>query len=136
MKKAIFITVILLSLAFFLTGCTTPTIEEGKFQNDYVNYNENPVINFRIYNAGDTSFEGKIEIQAIESTGFFNCFSSSTKNISVILPKNNFNGDIQIISLNNTKCKGHDFDVYLTLKDTSSNTVLVQNKLPLRIKND
>lgn len=117
-----------------LGGCVTPRTQEAKFKDDYISYNESAFIYVNINNPGDTSFEGKVEIAAIISEGFFNCFESTNKNISTILPKKSYNEDIEIKSKNNSNCKGKDFNVYINLKDLNSEDVLGTTKLILHIR--
>lgn len=124
----------LLFLVIIAIGCTTPAIQDAKFVNEYVEYNENPKVNFQISNLADTSFDGKVVIQAVIASGFFDCYHTSQKNISTILPKKFYNGELDILSKNDDACKGKNFDVYFTLKDLKSDEILVQSKLTLKVK--
>ena len=121
---------------FLISGCTTPMVNEAKFKDEgYIAYDQSAIINFRLYNPAETSFNGRVEIQATATTGYFNCFESNIeKNLTTILPKKSLNGDIEIPSKKNVNCKNNDFDVFFVLKDANSNEVLAQNKLILKIK--
>ena len=128
----------LVSLSFLLliSGCTTPIINEVKLKDEgYVSYDQNAIINFNLYNPAETSFNGKVEIQATEATGYFNCFEGNIgKNLTTILPKKSLNGDIELPSKKNEKCKNYDLNIFFVLKDANSNEALSQTKLTLKIK--
>lgn len=133
MKKIVLVLILILG-AFLITSGCTPSISEAKFKDDYINYNENAIINFRINNPSEISFDWEVDIRATKGSGFFNCFEAETIN-GTVLPKKSYNGDLELITYNNENCKDYDFDVYFTLKDGNSNKVLTQKKLLLRIKN-
>lgn len=132
----IMIFLVLLGSLMLVSGCKGPSISEAKFKSDYINYNEMAVIDFKVYNPSEISFDGAVDIRAPVGSdlGFFDCFESANKSIDTVLPKKSYNGELEINSKNNDKCKSQDFDVYFTLKDKKSNEVLDQNKLLLKIK--
>lgn len=127
--------VMFLLFVLLLTGCTKPVIQDTQFANKYVEYNEMPVINFKINNPTTTTFTGKVAITAVTSSGYFDCYQSTQKDIDPILPGKYFNGEVQIATKNNINCKGKDFIIYVVIKDKLSDATLAQTKLEFSIKN-